>query len=88
MPLYNSVYIEAQSGFRSKMGTIHSMFVLDNVINWLINNKNKFYYAFLDYSKAFDYVVRDIMWYKLLKLGFWVKCSILYRVFIQLSNLK
>ena len=65
----NSVYIEAQGGFRSKMGTIDSMFVLDNVINWFISNKKKLYCAFLDYSKAFDYVVRDNLWYKLLKLG-------------------
>ena len=65
----NSVYIEAQGGFRSKMGTIDSMFVLDNVINWFISNKKKFYCAFLDYAKAFDYVVRDNLWYKLLKLG-------------------
>ena len=69
---HNSVYIEAQGGFRSKMGTIDSMFVLDNVINWFISNKHdtkKLYCAFLDYSKAFDYVVRDNLWYKLLKLG-------------------
>ena len=51
------------------MGTIDSMFVLDNVINWFISNKNKLYCAFLDYSKAFDYVVRDNLWNKLLKLG-------------------
>ena len=85
---YNSVYIEAQGGFRSKMGTIDSMFVLDNVINWFISNKKKLYCAFLDYYKAFDNVVRDNLWYKLLKLGARVKCSILYGVFIQLSNLK
>ena len=66
---HNSVYMEAQGGFPSKMGTIDSMFVLDNVINWFISNKNKFCCAFLDYSKAFDYVVRDNLWYKLLKLG-------------------
>ena len=64
-----SVYIEAQGGFRSKMGTIDSMFVLDNVINWFISKKKKLDRAFLDYSKAFDYVVRDNLWYKLLKLG-------------------
>ena len=29
---YNYVYIEAQGGYRSKMGVIDSMFVLDNVI--------------------------------------------------------
>ena len=27
------------------------------------------YCAFLDYSKAFDNVVRDNLWYKLLKVG-------------------
>ena len=84
----NSVYIEAQGGFRSKMGTIDSMFVLDNVINWFISNKNKLYCAFLDYPKAFDYVVRDNLWYKLLNWEFALKCSILCRVFIKLSNLK
>ena len=41
------------------MGTIDSMFVLDKAIIWFIRNKNKLYCAFLDYSKAFDYVVRD-----------------------------
>ena len=66
---YNSVYIEGQGGFCSKMGTIDSMFVLDNVINWFISNKKKLYCAFLDYSKAFDCVVCDNLWYKLLKLG-------------------
>ena len=25
--------------------------------------------AFVDFTKAFDYVVRDIVWYKLLRLG-------------------
>ena len=62
----NFVYIEAQGGFRSKMGTIDSTFVLDNVINWFISNKKKLYCAF---SKAFDYVVCDNLWYKLFKLG-------------------
>ena len=45
---YNYVYIEAQGGFRSKMGTIDSIIVLDNVINWFISNKKKLYCAFLD----------------------------------------
>ena len=51
------------------MGTNDSMFVLDNVINWFISNKKKLCCAFLDYSKAFDFVVRDNLWYKILKLG-------------------
>ena len=43
------------------MGAV-SMFVLYNVINWLISNKEKLYCAFLDYSKAFDYVARGDLW--------------------------
>ena len=53
------------------MGTIGSMFVLDNVINWSFSNENKLYCAFLNYSKAFDFAVRENLWYKLLKLGVW-----------------
>jgi len=28
-----------------------------------------FYCAFIDFTKAFDYVVRDNIWMKLIKLG-------------------
>ena len=65
----NSVYIEAQSGFRSNLGTVDDIFVLHNIVDWCISNKKKLYCAFLDYSKAFDNVVRDNLWYKLLKVG-------------------
>ena len=29
----------------------------------------KMYAFFIDYTKAFDYVVRDNLWYKLIKYG-------------------
>ena len=29
----------------------------------------KLYCAFVDFTKAFDYVVRDNLWFKLVKLG-------------------
>ena len=35
----------------------------------LINKGEKLYCAFVDFSKAFDYIIRDIIWYKLIKLG-------------------
>ena len=66
--IYN-VYIEAQSGFRENMSTIDNIFVLHGLINHMINNNKRMYVAFIDYTKAFDYVVRDILWYKLIKLG-------------------
>ena len=67
------------------MNTIDSMFVLDNVISWFIGNKKKRYCAFVDYSKAFDYVVRDNLWHKLLKLGFRDKMfNIIHLYFINI----
>ena len=65
---YN-VYIEAQSGFRAKMGTVDNIFVLHGLINHMINHGKQLFCAFIDFTKAFDYVVRDNLWYKLIKLG-------------------
>ena len=63
------IYVEAQSGFRKSMGTIDNIFILHGIINHLLNENKKLYVAFIDFTKAFDYVVRDILWYKLLKYG-------------------
>jgi len=65
---YN-VYIEAKAGFRQNMGTTDNIFVLHSVIQHLLNKKKKLFVAFIDFTKAFDYIVRDILWYKLIKLG-------------------
>ena len=63
------VYIEAQAGFRSEMGTVDNIFVLHGLITHLINQGKKLYCAFVDFKKAFDFINRDIIWYKLIKLG-------------------
>ena len=63
------MYIEAQAGFRSKMGTVDNIFVLHGLITHLINQGKKLYCAFVDFSKAFDYINRDILWYKLIQFG-------------------
>ena len=64
-----AVYIEAQAGFRAAMSTIDNIFVLHGIINHLINKGEKLFCAFVDFTKAFDYVVHDIIWYKLIRLG-------------------
>ena len=61
---YN-VYIEAQAGFRKHMSTIDNIFVLNVLITHCINNNEYLYCCFVDFTKAFDYVERDILWYKL-----------------------
>jgi hypothetical protein len=63
------VYVEAQSGFRSKMGTTDNIFVLHGLISHMLNNGKQLFCAFIDFSKAFDYVVRDNLWLKMIKLG-------------------
>ena len=35
----------------------------------MLNQDKKLYCAFIDFTKAFDYVVRDNLWFKLIKLG-------------------
>ena len=51
------------------MGTVVNIFVLHGLISHILNKGEKLFCAFEDFTKAFDYVVRDILWYKLIKLG-------------------
>ena len=62
------VYVEAQSGFRKGMSTVDNIYVLHSLITHCINGKKKkLYSAFIDLKKAFDFVVRDILWFKLIQ---------------------
>ena len=54
-----AVYIEAHAGFRSNMSTVDNIFVLHRLLTHILNTGKQFYCAFIDFSKAFDYVVRD-----------------------------
>ena len=69
------VYIEAQAGFRKHMSTIDNIFILNGLITHCINSSGYLYCWFVDFTKAFDYVERDILWYKLIKIG--VRCHML-----------
>ena len=35
----------------------------------VLNNGKQLFFVFIDYTKAFDYVVRDKLWSKFIKLG-------------------
>ena len=80
------VYIEAQAGFRECMGTTDNLFVLHGLISHALNKNEKLFCAFVDFTKAFDYVVRDILWYKLIKLG--VRGKILNVVMSMYNHIK
>ena len=51
------------------MSTIDKIFVLNGLITHCINNNDYLLYCFVDFTKAFDYAERDILWYKLIKIG-------------------
>ena len=51
------------------MGTTDNIFVLHSLINHVLNANEQLFCLFVDYSKAFDYLVRPNIWYKLYKLG-------------------
>ena len=43
--------------------------MLHSVINHFVNNNNKLLCAFVDFSKAFDYVAKNNIWYKMIQIG-------------------
>ena len=51
------------------MGTVDNIFTLNGLLTHVINQGEKLYCAFLDLTKAFDYIHRDILWHKLIKIG-------------------
>ena len=61
------VYIEAQAGFRKEMGTMDNIFVIKGIINHMLNSNKQLFVAWVDYKKAYGFVVRENMWYKLVK---------------------
>ena len=51
------------------MGTLDNIFVLHSLITHCLNNNKKLYSAFIDFRKAFDFVVSDVLWFKLIESG-------------------
>ena len=51
------------------MGTVDNIFVLHGILNHMRNTGKRLFCAFINFSKAFDYVFRDNLWTKLIKLG-------------------
>ena len=51
------------------MGTVDTIFVLHCVISHMLNEGKQLYCAFIDFTKAFDYIVHENLWSKLIKLG-------------------
>ena len=80
------IYVEAQSGFRKGMSTVDNVFILHSLITHCINENKQLYSAFIDFKKAFDFVVRDILWFKLIQSG--VRGKILDIIQSMYQNIK
>ena len=65
----NNVITDAQFGFRKQMSTIDAIFILHYLIQRRLKNKKRFYCCFVDYKKAFDFVSRQNLWFKLIQQG-------------------
>jgi hypothetical protein len=66
----NDILTDAQFGFRNCYSTTDDVFSLYSVIqNTLCKNKKRLYCCFVAYLKAFDYLDRLCLWYKIAKLG-------------------
>ena len=68
------------------MGTTDNIFVLNNIITHCLNKKERLYCALVDFTKAIDFVVRDRLWFKLIKLGIWGIIKSIYNSVNQESN--
>ena len=65
----NELLNDAQFGFRQERSTVDCVFILQSIINKVLQEKHKLYCAFVDFRKAFDQVYRNGIWHKLLVYG-------------------
>ena len=60
---------EVQNGFRKERGGSDNSFILDTIIWKAKATRSKLFLSFLDISKAYDSVNREILWRKLSSIG-------------------
>jgi len=65
----NDLLADEQNGFRAKRSCEDHIFSLTTVVQNRLNDGKPTYCAFIDLEKAFDWLNRDLILYKLLKLG-------------------
>ncbi len=68
------IYAEEENCFRQKRSCTEHIFSLCTILRNRKSQKKSTHLAFLDAEKAFDHVDRDLLLYKLLRIG--IKCHI------------
>ena len=69
----NQIFNDFQFGFWNQNSISDCIFILHCLIQKVLKQNSKMYCAFVDYEKAFDFVVRDALWLKLVDSG--VSCK-------------
>ena len=65
----NKLLVEEQNGFRKKRNCVEHIYTLYSIVNNRKLSKQSTYVCFIDFKKAFDTVNRDLLWYKLMRIG-------------------
>jgi hypothetical protein len=79
-------FADEQFGFRDNHSTTDCIFILHSIIQNVLANNKKMYCAFIDYEKAFDTVIHDALWVKLVQSG--MSCKILKMIKAIYLNVK
>ena len=75
-----NVFRKGMSKFEDYLYGLHSL------ITHCINERKTVCYVYIDFKKSFDFVVRDILWFKLIQIGSEVRFKILSSSCIEILN--
>jgi hypothetical protein len=59
---------DTQTGFRPGMSTVHQLFIVQHLLD-MVGDNSPLVFAFLDFSKAYDKLMRPHLWIALERLG-------------------
>ena len=65
----NNLLSDEQNGFRRGRSCDDHIFTLSSIVQNYINQKSDVFCAFVDLEKTFDWVERDLLYLRLLRLG-------------------
>jgi hypothetical protein len=83
---HENIFTENQFGFRDGRSTNDAIFILHSIIQKYYRKKSKLWCIFIDYERAFDTVIHDAMWVKLVEAG--ISCKMLNMIKSLYKNVK
>ncbi len=78
--------VDSQNGFRKDSSCADNLSTLAEIVNTRKQRGLSTYESFIDFSKAFDRVDHNMLWWKLEKIGVSEKCIVLSNQFIAMYS--